>query len=762
MRVLHLEDSDPDAELVAVKLTENWPNLRLRRAVSRVQFEAALDTGDFDLILSDYTLNDFDGLSALEKARVQCPHTPFIFLSGTIGEERAIEALKRGAKDYIIKDRPSRLLPAIRHALARAEEEKRLRSTEDALQQNRDRFRQIAENVADLIVMLDHVGRCLYANPAYVAAIGSERDLSRDDFFTHLHPEDREAAREWFRAAIQSGAGPRGEYRLVRADGTIREIEAQASVVRDLTGAVAHALIVARDVTERRAAEERIRRQAALLDLAQDAIVARDMEDRITYWNQSAARIYGWKPDEALGRPAAELCTEEAAQCEVARRATLFYGEWMGEMRQRSRSGTELVMQSRWSLVRAPDGTPVGFLLINTDIAEKKRLEAQFLRVQRTESIGLLAGGVAHDINNVLSPIVVATELLQTSVSDPEGRGCLESIRASALHGAALVRQLMSFARGAAGEQVELSLVPLVQDFVGFARQTFGRGLEIVAVPGDSIWRVRGDATQLKQVLMNLCINARDAMPQGGTISIRLENVRLDDAAAAALREVRAGPHVLITVSDTGTGMTPEVLARIFDPFFTTKEVGKGTGLGLAAVRGIVRGHNGTLTVESELGHGASFRIFLPAMAAPTTASAPPMPVSTAHPLGNGEGILLIDDEEWVRDVLGTLLTRSGYRVLKANSGTDALAVMEGHGPEVSLILTDIMMANGDGLSLIAELRRRRVKLPIVAMSGLAGTGRFDRELRLHGVPLLSKPITREVLIKTVRGALATSAPAGR
>jgi len=316
----------------------------------------------------------------------------------------------------------------------------------------------------------------------------------------------------------------------------------------------------------------------------------------------------------------------------------------------------------------------------------------------------------------------------------------------------------MAFARGAVGEQVEISLAPLVEDFAGFARQAVVRGLELVVAIDGAIWHVRGDATQLKQVLMNLCLNARDAMPQGGSITIRLENRRLDEAAAAALREVRAGPYVVLTVTDTGTGMPPDVLAKIFDPFFTTKPVGKGTGLGLAAVRGIVKGHNGTIAVESEPGRGTSFRLYLPAVAAPTVVSNPPIPAPAGSPPGAGEGILLIDDEDWVRDALGATLTRCGYRVIKAASSGEGLGIVESHGAEISLVLTDMVMPNGGGLEFIAELRRRNVRLPVVAMSGLAGTGRFDRELRAQGVPLLGKPITREVLIGAVQDALRRAA----
>lgn len=755
MRVLHLEDSTPDAELVAARLAQDWPECRIQRAASRQQFEAALDTGNFDLILSDYTLHGYDGLSALELARTQCPEKPFIFLSGTIGEERAIEALKRGATDYVIKDRPSRLVPAMRQALARSQEEQRLRRTEEALRQNRERFRQIAENVADLIVMLDSSAHCLYANPAYAAAVGRPHDCTGHDVFSDVHPDDRATVEKLFRATLHHGQSGRAEYRLAHADGMVRHVEAQNSAVRDFSGAVTQVLVVARDVTERRAALERIRQQAALLDHAQDAILVRDMEDHVTYWNRSAARIYGWAGEEPRQRRAADLWTEEAGQVEMARNATLFYGEWMGEMRQRSREGLDLIMQSRWSLLQGSDGTAAGFLVINTDIAEKKRLEAQFLRVQRTESIGLLAGGVAHDINNVLLPIMASTELLEPLVTAPEAKPFLASIRSSAQHGAALVRQLLAFARGAVGQHTEIALRPLLEDFVGFVNQTFPRSISVSLAPGEAPWAVRGDATQLKQVLMNLCINARDAMPEGGRITLRVTNTIVNEVEAARLREIKPGPHVAIDVADTGSGMSPAVLERIFDPFFTTKEVGKGTGLGLAAVRGIVKGHNGTISVESWPGRGSAFKIYLPALSGAVKPTPPP-PDARARQ-GSGETFLLIDDDDSVRNVLSTVLTASGYRVLKASSAAEAERVFSAHHPEIRLVLTDVMMADGDGFSVVRRLRQLGAQVPMLIMSGLAGAGNYEQQAAALNVPLLAKPLTREALLRAVQAALSST-----
>lgn len=756
MRVLHLEDSAPDAELVANKLATDLPDCEVLHAMSRQEYESALQKGGFDLILSDYTLHGFDGLSALEMARRQCPDKPFIFLSGTIGEERAIEALKRGATDYVIKDRPSRLVPAMRHALARAEEEKRLRQTEEALHQNRERFRQITENVADLIVALDRSGRCLYCNPAYAAAMGRSPEAVITDLFADIHPDDRRAVEDIFQKTVSTGSGTRAEYRLMAPGGNVRYVEAQNTVVRDAFGAINQVLVVARDVTERRAALERIKQQAALLDRAQDAILMRDMQDHIIYWNQSAARIYGWTAEEAQGREATALWNEDPAQVETARHATLFYGEWMGEMRQRSRNGVDLIMQSRWSLVHGEDGSAAGFLVINTDIAEKKRLEAQFLRVQRTESIGLLAGGVAHDINNVLVPILSSTELLETMTADEEMRKYLLTIRSSAQHGAALVRQLLAFARGAVGQQTELAVRPLLQDFVAFVTQAFPRGVRVSLEDGVDAWPIRGDATQLKQVLMNLCLNARDAMPEGGRIMIKVTNSVVDEFEAATLREIKPGPHVVIEVSDTGTGMAPGVIEKIFDPFFTTKEMGKGTGLGLAAVRGIVKGHNGSISVESRLGYGSTFRIFLPALATP--AAAPAQPTEDKNSRGGGQSILLVDDEAWVRDILCALLIASGFKVIKAASLSEALATFQLHRNEIALVLTDIMMTDGDGFGLAAELRKMKSELPILVMSGMAGAAPYEEKAEAMGLPLLAKPITRDALITAVQTALKRSA----
>ena len=613
MTILHLEDSDNDALLVETLLQDEWPDCRVERVKSRAEYESALQFHQFDLILSDHQMPGFDGLSALEQARVHRPEKPFVFMSGTIGEERAIDAMKRGADDYVIKDRPARLVSAVRQALMRFEETSRRRRIEDALRQNQERFRQIAENVADLIAVLDLEGRRTYINPAYRRVLGEPDALRGTDSFADIHPEDRERVRALFAETVRTGAGQRAEYRFLLPDRSIRFIESQDSVIRGADGQVSNVLVVSRDVTARRAAEQQLREQASLLDKARDAILTTDLARRITYWNASAERLYGWSAREAVGHDLLTLgLGYDPHRFAAAHEQLLARGEWKGEFQVRSRAGAPLHVASTWSLVPDSAGRPATVLLIHTDITESKQLAAQLLRSQRAESIGTLTGGVAHDLNNVLAPILLGAEILQGETLSPLAQNVVSTIQKSAKHGAAIVRQLLSFARGEEGQRVQVMPRPLLTDLAELIRQTFPRRIAVDLEIGGEPGSLLVDATQLKQVLLNLCLNARDAMPGAGSIRLGVVETELSEAEARTLPEGRPGHYMHFRVSDTGSGIAPEILDRIFDPFFTTKPVGKGTGLGLSMVRGIVKGHAGFLHVDSAVGAGTTFHLFLP------------------------------------------------------------------------------------------------------------------------------------------------------
>ncbi len=749
MTILHLEDSENDALMVESLLQDEWPDCHVHRVSSRAEFESALEFEQFDLVLSDYQMPGFDGLRALEQVRTQRSDKPFIFMSGTIGEERAIDAMKRGADDYVIKDRPARLVPAVRQVMARLDEAARRRRVEEALRRNQERFRQISENVADMIAVLDLDGRRVYNNPAYRGVLGDPDKLRGTSSFEEIHPEDRERVRNAFAETVRTGAGQRLDYRFLLPDGAVHYIESQGSVIRDASGSIVNVLVVSRDVTTRRAAEQQLREQASLLDKARDAIVATDLDHRITYWNTSAERIYGWSAAEVIGRDLRTLGLElDSRRFATAHAQLLARGEWHGEFQLRSRQGAKVHVATTWSLVLDAAGRPERVLLIDTDITEAKQLETQLLRSQRAESIGTLTGGIAHDLNNVLAPILIGTDLLRMESLTPAGQRVVNTMEASAQHGAALVRQLLGFARGTEGERVRVEPKPLLTDLVGLLRQTLPSRIEVQLEISDSPTPILADSTQLKQLLLNLCINARDAMPGNGTIVVAAEDVTIHEAQARTLGEGEPGPYLHLRVTDTGTGMPPETLHRIFDPFFTTKEAGKGTGLGLSMVRGIVKGHHGFLHVESTVGEGTTFNIYLPAIETSTA----PAPVA-APPRGRDEAVLIVDDDASVRDMLRPFLQRHGYRVVAAldyPAGIEDLRLRSG---EIAAVITGATRPGSSGTPALRGLQELAPRTPIVVCT--SDVAQPDPSAPVESIhATIGKPVDPNLLLVALRTVL--------
>jgi PAS domain S-box-containing protein len=381
------------------------------------------------------------------------------------------------------------------------------------------------------------------------------------------------------------------------------------------------------------------------------------------------------------------------------------------------------------------------------DITERKKLETQLLRAQRLDSVGRLAGGIAHDLNNILLPILICPGLLRERVRDEVARDLVDSIEVSARRGADIVRQLLTFSRGTDGERVPVQPRILLNEMLAIMRETFPKSVNLrSAIPTD-IWSVRGDPTQLHQVLMNLCVNARDAMPHGGDLYLTVENCEIDEATARANAGARPGRHVLLRVSDTGTGIPPEHLDKIFDPFFTTKEVGQGTGLGLSTVLGIVNSHSGFIQLESTVGQGTVFRVYLPACA---QADGGEPTVAKEGPRGHGEVILLVDDERAVRHATRMMLERHGYRVVEARDGDDALERLEQHGNDIAAAVVDLLMPRMDGAEFIRQVRRRPAAPPIVAMTGVGKSPKVAQVKRLGGVQILEKPFMAEALLQAL------------
>jgi PAS domain S-box-containing protein len=609
LRILHLEDSAIDGELVALALAQAGLDADITRVGTRKDFIEVLRRGDFDLVLSDFSLPGFDGFSALSTFRERDAETPFIFVSGTIGEDRAVQALRQGATDYVLKDRLQRLPSALQRSL---EEHRR-----------------------------------------------------------------------------------RGAHRL---------------------------------------ADERIREQAALLDEAREAIVVKGLDRKVTYWNKGAETIYGWSSEEAISG-AADSRFASQKDVEDAWQAVLKTGMWDGTFHQLTRDGREIIVDAHWTCLRHADGTPRAVLSIGSDVTQARSVEAQLQRSQRLETVGMVAGGVAHDLNNVLSPILMGIARLRKKVPDDSAQRLLDIMQVSVERGAAIVRQVLVFARGG-GQSSSYDTKDAIRTVEKLVQAALPKSVELTLQVPEDLRRLTGDATQLQQVLLNLCVNARDAMPEGGRLLVQASNVTLGGD-----RE-----YVCIRVVDSGLGMPPDVQRKIFEPFFTTKA--QGTGIGLATVASIVKRHGGFIELESEASRGTEFRVFLPL--APTGPAAEP---KAAPDISGGGRLLLVVEEGALLEIIKGTLEAYGYRVLCAENDQQALDLHQQRQGEIAAVLTNLSIPGLDGVGMIRRLAQQDPRVKVINTSGLPDL------LPVAGVEsivraTLTKPYSAEKLLEVVRQVL--------
>jgi two-component system, cell cycle sensor histidine kinase and response regulator CckA len=505
---------------------------------------------------------------------------------------------------------------------------------------------------------------------------------------------------------------------------------------------------------------QKLRECMGLLNRTSDACVVTDLECQITYWNHSAAELYGWNAEEVAGRNFIQLLHHEGdGRPHEASQEAFRTGEWSGELNQLTKHGLRVLTISRWTLLRDARQKPRNILVVNSDITRQKQLEAQFLRSQRMESLGTLASGIAHDLNNVLAPILMSIQFLRDTVADDASRTMLATLETSAQRGADIIKQVLTFARGMEGDRIALQPKYLLKEMAKIIQETFPKTITVKTEYTNDLWSVMGDATQLHQVLMNLCVNARDAMTGGGQLTLTAENVTLDESFANMIHDAKPGPYLVLCVADTGPGIAPVILDKIFDPFFTTKALGKGTGLGLATALGIVKSHGGFLQVKSEVGRGAQFRVYLPATFSQGTSYAPSE--VTTVPRGSGQLILVVEDELSVREVTRRTLENNGYRVITAGDGTEALALFVQNAREVNAVLTDMVMPFMDGAATIRALRKINAKVPIIAASGMMSHRQEAEATGANVQAFLSKPFTAEQLLKCLNQAFNEPEPTG-
>ncbi len=632
-----------------------------------------------------------------------------------------------------------------------------LRRAQETLRESEKRFRLLAKATNDAIWDWNVIAQTLWWNEGFTTLLGSLPAESEPTFKAwqeRVHQEDRDRVLASIQSAMEGGAESLvNEYRFMRNDGSYAYVLDRGHMIRDDSGIVVRVIGGITDLTERKRAEEKLREQARLLDGASNAILVCDLEQRIHYWNRGAEQLYGWTMTEALGRLVGDLLYgPDKTALLTASQTTVESGEWNGEIEQVTKEGRTVTVLARWTLLRDEAGQPRSILVINTDVTERKQLEQQLLRAQRMESIGTLAGGIAHDLNNVLAPILMSCMMLQDGESDPGRLADLRTIETCTQRGAAMLRQLLSFARGGGGRRTRTDLWTIAVEVQSIIRDTFPKDISVQLNAAPQRSEMDADPTQMHQLLMNLCVNARDAMPNGGTLTLSIEDVAKDDISGMSL-DAEPGTYLLLQVEDTGTGMAPEVLERIFDPFFTTKETGKGTGLGLSTAHAIVRSHHGFMHVHSELGQGTRFMIYFPADMRPTASDGKPVAPLTL-PRGNDQLILVVDDEESIRRVVRRTLEKYGYRVLVATNGNEAVALYAQYRHEIAVVLTDMNMPVMEGAATISALKALNPELRIVGSSGLNANSNVAKAVDAGAHAFVAKPYTAETLLRVLETTL--------
>lgn len=601
------------------------------------------------------------------------------------------------------------------------------RQAEVALQASERKLRAVFDSSFEFMGLLTVDGILIDANQTALAAIGCDRagvvgrPFWQTPWWAYVPDQQRRLQEAIKRAA--TGESVQMETQHIWADGSLAWIDFSIKPVLDDDGQVVMLVPEGRDITERKAAERKIREQAALLDIASDAISVRDLDHHILYWNRGAERLFGWRAAEAINCKAHILLRSDTSQQDEIMLTLLEQGEWQGELEKFTKTDQAVTVAARWTLVSDEAGQPKFILSVETDITEKKALEAQFYQAQRLESLGRLASGIAHDLNNVFTPIVTIAQLLritQRQLSD-KAQDHLRLLEESAKRGASMVQQILAITRSSSGACAMVDLGPLLQDLGNMLEQSLPRHIDLVLpqippMTAPDQLRVSADPTHLHQVLMNLCVNARDAMPEGGTLTLAAELMLVDETIAQANLDAQVGQYVRLTVADTGTGIAPDLRDRIFDPFFTTKPPGQGTGLGLATVLGIVKASGGFLQVDSLVGKGTQVHVYLPALTGEPVLDTLGDDLNSP-PRGQGERLLLVEDDASVQHAVQSLLSSYNYSVWVTSDGFEAIDCLAQQQPQ--LVVLDMMMPGMDGIALIHRLMALRPALKIIATSGL-------------------------------------------
>ncbi|HEY4710599.1 MAG TPA: PAS domain S-box protein [Candidatus Acidoferrales bacterium] len=747
-RLLLVEDNSGDARLLREMLSEQAThNLELAHVESVSAAEKHLAEHEVDLILLDLGLPDAQGLSGVRRAHAAAPHIPLVVLTGLDDETLATQAVQEGAQDYLIKGQIDTrgLLRALRYAVERKVLE--------------GQYRGLLEVAPDAMVVVDQGGQIVLLNVQAEKRFGYHRDELIGQKVTNIIPEgfaerliadgERSAA-----DALAQQIGTGIELTGRRKDGSEFPIEIMLSPLDGVDGILVTAAI--RDITERKRREYEMSRLVAVVESSHDAIIGLTPEGIVVSWNHGAEQIYGYPAAEAVGQSI--VFTSPADR--RLESLTLLQGVRRGETVETfetirvKKDGTHVHMSLTFSPIENSDGEVVGVSSIARDVTESKNLEAMLRQAQKMEAVGQLAGGVAHDFNNLLGVILGYTGLLLDQNLDDSQRKSIQEIQKAGDRAALLTRQLLAFSRKQVLQTKVLDLNTVVAGAEKLLQRLIGEDIEMLVVLNPALGRIEADAGQLEQIIMNLAVNARDAMVPGGKLTIETSNVEIDEEFAVQHPSTRPGPHVMLSVTDNGCGMDAKTKAHIFEPFFTTKEFGKGTGLGLSTVYGIVKQSGGSVWVYSEVGIGSTFKIYLPCVSPGVEIAAPSDEPESIE--GGLQTILIVEDEAALLEVTHRSLEAVGYAILAAQSPADAMRISETHQGPIHLMVTDVIMPGMSGAQLAARLSVARPEMKVLYVSGYTDDTIVRHGVLEHGLAFLQKPFSPKTLARKVREVLAT------
>lgn len=755
LRLLIVEDYPDDAELVAREVGRLRPDLEWRRVETRDELQAAFDEHPWDAIVCDYTLPQLDALEALELVRERGYDGPFVVVSGAVDEETTVAAMRAGAHDYVMKSNLRRLVPALERELEEARLRAESRAAQRRLGETEELYRRVVRQLPGIVWTTDAALRVTSSSGGQLLAsrAAHEEIVGRD-------VEELGAANALYDVA-QHRRVLAGAHVYYEASWAGRDYLVHVEPFLDEHGTTDGCIGVALDVTERRAAEQALRaseaRFRALIENSLDVTTVLEADGTIRYASPSSQRVLGYEPSQLVGRNAFELVhTDDTPEvAEIFRRSMQVAGT------TQTTTYRALHEDGSWRLMEAvglnllSDPAVHGVVVTARDVTARRALEERLRQAERLEAIGQLAGGIAHDFNNILLVIRGYSTVLRSELVEPQQIEDVDEITKAADRAADLTRQLLAFGRRQVSQPRRVSVSDVVRDLESLLRRVVSEEIELALELDDAAPAIVADPAQIEQVLLNLVVNSRDATRGGGTITVRVHGVESEGCDESVTPPLRPGPYAVITVSDTGSGIAPDVLPHMFEPFFTTKAEGAGTGLGLSTVYGIVAQSGGSIGVRTSPGSGTEISIFLPAAAG---AAAEREPETAPAAVESGwESVLLVEDEEPVRQLVSRVLEDAGYRVHASGLPSEALRLL-GSGEPVDLLVTDVVMPEMSGYALAAEVRRSHPDVRTLFISGYARTGEREEIAGDADMPLLQKPFSPDELTHAVRRVLDGSA----